>query len=382
MAESSGNCVGCDGSLQEQDFMKCKDCSQKYDLLCANLSPKRFRSFNEAKKRKWVCPECVCKLPKGDNNDTPARSTKRQQPPSNLAAPTGSDESSTSTSNVTTRKKSPVPIPLPVSVSYITEERLREMWQNEMIKELKSMINSSNRDISGQLTTINGQCADFQESLLYVSKQYDDLRKEISDLKQLFGNTTSEIKGLKEENKSLKQNLSACVARVKLLEEENLKQQQWARIQNVEITGIPEHKDEITTDLVMKVSEHIGVAIQPTDIEFAHRVQPRRAVSASHARPIVVRLRQRIIKDHLVAAARKHRNLTARDVGFASDTQKVYVNEHLTKDNKMLLGACKQKAKEVGYKYAWTKNCRVFVRKDDNSPPIPVNSSADLVKIA
>lgn len=378
MADSGGKCVGCKGSLQKKDFMKCKDCSQQYDLLCANLSPKRFRGFSEEKKLKWLCPECVCKRPKSDNNNTPVRSTQLQRPPSppKLLIPVASDESSAGTSNVTKRKRSPV------SSSYITEDRFREIWRGEMIQEFRSMIDSSIRELSGQLKTINGQCTEFQDSLSYVSKQYDDLRKEISDVKQLFGNTSSEIKVLREENKSLKQSLTACVSRVKLLEEEHLKQQQWARIQNVEIIGIPEFKDEATTDLVMKVTKHIGVVVQPSDIEFAHRVQPRRAVGSSQARPIVVRLRQRAVKDQLIAAARKHRGITAGDVGFAGETTRVYVNEHLTKENKMLLGACKERAKEVGYKYTWTKNCRVFVRKDDNSPPIAMNSSADLAKLA
>lgn len=250
-----------------------------------------------------------------------------------------------------------------------------------MKMDLKSVIDSSVRELSGQLKTINGQCTDFQESLSYVSRQYDDLRKEIADLKQLFSNTSSEIKGLKDENKSLKQSLTACVSRVKLLEDENLKQQQWARIKNVEITGIPESKDEITSALVLKVTEHIGVALKPVDIEFAHRVQPRSTVNASLARPIVVRFRQSIPKDQVVAAARKYRNMTARDVGVGGEGHKVFVNEHLIRENKMLLGLCKRQAKEANYEFTWTKNCRIYARKNVTSPPIPIISSADLVKI-
>lgn len=371
MADGGNTCVGCSGSLDHKDFMSCKECKQNYDLQCASLSPKRFRSFNEEKMRKWLCPECICKRPKGDNSDTPVRSTHLQRP----VSPSGVVHEKPSIGNVTRRKKSPA------SGSFITEERVREMWRDDMKQDLKSVVDSSVRELSGQLKVINSQCTEFHASLSYVCKQYDDLHKELSDFKQLFGNAAAEIKWLKEENKSLKQSMSANITRLQLLEEENLKQQQWARIQNVEITGIPEQKDETTTDLVLKVTEHIGVTIQPTDIEFAHRVQPRRTVSASRARPIVVRLRQRIFKDQMIAAARKHRDMTTKHIGIGGDTNKIFVNEHLTKDNKMLLGACKLRAKEVGYMYIWTKNCRIFVRRNETSPPVLINSSADLAKI-
>ncbi|KOB74690.1 Uncharacterized protein OBRU01_08030 [Operophtera brumata] len=106
----------------------------------------------------------------------------------------------------------------------------------------------------------------------------------------------------------------------------------------------------------MKVTEHIGVALEPLDIEFAHRVQPRSTVNASHARPIVVRFRQRISKDRVVAAARKHRNMTARDMGIGGESNKIFVNEHLTKENKILLGLCKRQAKEANYRSEWERD--------------------------
>lgn len=199
------------------------------------------------------------------------------------------------------------------------------------------------------------------ESITYVSKQYEDIRREMADLKKLLGASNNELKSLKEENKALKESLASCAARVKNLEEENLKQQQWVRMHNVEIVGVPEEKDEVPLNVVLKLSQHIGVPILPSDIEFAYRVQPRRAASASRARPIVARLKQRSVKDQLLAAARKKRNLTAGDMGIGGDTNKIFINENLTKENKILLNSCKQKAKEVNFKFLWTKNCRIFV---------------------
>ncbi|KOB73882.1 hypothetical protein OBRU01_10436 [Operophtera brumata] len=252
-----------------------------------------------------------------------------------------------------------------------------------MRQEMQAMLEATIKNtITDQLKTIHNQCTGFTESIAYVSTQYEDLRNQIVDLKKLLGSTSSELKCLKVENKTLRGDLSACMTRVKALEDENMKQQQWVRLQNLEITGIPEDKNESTSELVLKVTKHIGVNIEPYELEFAHRVQPRRAESAARARSIIVRLRERVVKDRIIAAARKHRAITAKDMGIGSESNKIYVNEHLTKDSKMLLNSCKQKAKEVNYKYTWTKNCRIYVRKNETSPAIPINSSADLIKIA
>lgn len=373
-------CDGCRTPNLTGDFMHCHGCRQKYDLQCADLSPKRFKKLNSEGKLKWRCFECKGRQPKVGNTSTPLRpSVGPSQQPTSDVEPVKVKSSENSNENVTMRRKVDDPTR---SASYITEEKLRDIWKNEMRQEMQAMLEATiKRTVSGQLATINSQCTGFQEAITYVSTQYEDLRKEISDLKKLLGTTSSELKFLKEENRNLKDSLSTYGARVVALEVENLKQQQWVRLQNIEITGIPEVKDEMAMDLVLKVVQHIGVTIVPSDLEFAHRVQPRRAESAVRARPIVARLRQRLVKDDIIAAARKYRNLTAKDMGIGGETCKIFVNEHLTKDSKLLLSSSKLRAKEANYRYVWTKNCRIFVRKDEASPPIPINSMSDLQKV-
>lgn len=132
---------------------------------------------------------------------------------------------------------------------------------------------------------------------------------------------------------------------------------------------------------MVKIASCIGIHILPTDIEFAHRVQPRRpSAGNTKARAIVARFKQRSSKDAIVAAARRHKTLTTQIVGLDGDT-KIYINEHLTKENKILLKSCKIKAKEINYKYVWTKNCTIYIRKNEVSPSIPIMCEGDLNKI-
>lgn len=353
-------CVGCKTIIQGKEFMTCQNCKHKYDLPCANISPKRFKKISQESKLRWKCLECKSRQPKLDNTNTPVRAGQ--------LSTEDEDECSSQDQYVTKRRYPPVE-------KYITESTFKEFLSKELKKEIETVVEATlTRLVSNQLKDIVQQFSGFQSSMTFISEQYEEL-------KNVWSSTSLELKSLKEENKALKENLTTLCARVKVLEDENMKQQQWVRLQNVEITGIPENKQEDAVAIVQKLCEHIGVSVAPTDVEFAHRVQPRREASAARARPIIARFRHRVLKDKIIVAARKHRDLNTRDMRIGGESSKIYINEHLTKDNKMLLKLCKQKGKELNYKFIWTKNCRIFVRKNETSPPIPINSSIDVGKI-
>lgn len=353
--------------------MKCTGCSQKYDLQCANLSPKRYKGLNDETKRKWKCSECICKLPKTDNSDTPARaSSSINTQPNDKRGTEGKSLSSGSSVESTKMSRKPSPSP-----SYITEEKMREMLKADK-QDLQLVIESCVNGLSDQINELKVQGKGYQESLSFVSKQYDELRSELADLKKMFGSTSSELKSIREDNKTLRDTITSQAARIKVLKEESTKQAQWSRMQNIEITGIPEIKDEITPDIVLKIAHHIGVSIEASDVEFAHRVQPRHAASTQRTpRSIIVRIKQRALKDRLVAAGRKYRNICARELGLGGEPHRVFINEHLIRENKMLLST----ATEKNFKYVWTKNCRIYVRRNEESPPIAITCSADLSKM-
>lgn len=341
--------------------MSCHGCKQTYDLLCANLSPQRFKKMSHNVKLKWKCLECKSKQPKQDNTNTPVRTAHQ------FEIDEESDAYLSQDNNVTMRRNHS-------ANTLITEEKL-DILKCEIIKDLEAVLESTlTRLVHNQLKDITNRITEFQESINYIGGQYEEL-------KNLLSTTSTALKYVKDENKALKESIITLEARVKILEDTNIKQQQWDRLQNIEITGVSEEKGEDTVCIVQKISQSIGVPIMPSDIEFAHRVQPRRAASAVRGRPIIARLRQRTVKDEIIAAARKHRDLNANKVGISGENSKIYVNEHLTKDNKLLLSSCKNKVRELRYKFIWTKNCRIFVRKNETSPPIPINSSSDISKI-
>lgn len=83
----------------------------------------------------------------------------------------------------------------------------------------------------------------------------------------------------------------------------------------------------------------------------------------------------------MLAAIRARRGLTTADLDIDGPARPVFVNDHLAPLNKLLYGRVRKLGKELGYKYIWLNDCKIFVRKNDTSKAILISSEADLVKI-
>ena len=59
----------------------------------------------------------------------------------------------------------------------------------------------------------------------------------------------------------------------------------------------------------------------------------------------------------------------------------LFVNENLTQPRKELFWRTKQKAKDLGYRYIWTNNGQIYLRKKDDSKAIIVNNPGDIETI-
>ncbi|KAI5634207.1 hypothetical protein NE865_03835 [Phthorimaea operculella] len=233
-----------------------------------------------------------------------------------------------------------------------------------------------------QTQKMHQQTIDLQ---LSITTSVNNLSSEIKDLKNSLDHTDADLRDTKskvsaletqvsdQDNKILE--LSNTITRLSL---ENNKQQQWARQMNVEVVGLPETKNENLYSVIMRLAEIIGAPIQREDITTITRVQ---SASKNHPRNIIIKLNSRLVKDKLISAARKYKELTSYALGFTGESKKIYVNEHLTPDNKQLLNKCRQKAKDIGYEYVWVKNCRIYMRRQDTAPLTVINSEMDLLKL-
>ncbi|KAH9645058.1 hypothetical protein HF086_005603 [Spodoptera exigua] len=162
-------------------------------------------------------------------------------------------------------------------------------------------------------------------------------------------------------------------------------------LNDVIVSGIPESKAENPAHIIKTVSLKLGVDLDDRDIVNVERLGMVRrnfvSDSSQHdvaerprPRAIAVRLCRRTVRDELIQAARVRRGLTTADLKLHGQPQRVFVNEHLTRSNAKLFYLAREAGQRSNFKYVWTREGRIYVRKEDGVSAVRIRSHADIRK--
>lgn len=340
-------CAGCLGDIIDREFLRCCLCSQYYDLKCTNVSEKRFNNtMTLDHKQNWKCPECRNKERKFDNSNTPIRAEKSDErefvPCSEM-------------SNVTIRKTAK------------PEKSMKDI----NIEELNLVVRDAvGRAVKEQFKSLTDLITELQRSMSFLNDQYEDLKKSLEE-------RCSAVKTLKEENSRL----HAAVATLT----ENLNRMEQHQLANdIDISGVPEVKEESTMHIVLAVAVKLGVSLSETDVVSAERVGPmREGMVGQHPRPrpLAVRLARRVLRNDLLQAARARRGVTTADLGVPGEAQRFYLNERLSRTNRQLFSKAREIGKRLDWKYIWTRDGTVYARQRHDSLRLRIRSIADLIRV-
>lgn len=211
-------------------------------------------------------------------------------------------------------------------------------------------------DIKSQLNELRGKQDEVLTSVSFCSNKVSDFEIALSKMHE----QGKIIENLKIENENLKGEV--CHFKTKLNDLE-----QYSRQNNLEIQGVPEKRNENLFDIVHKITDFLSVPFNPNTIESVHRVK---AFKPGSPKNIIVKFLSVKSKDAILAAGKNKRaSSTAANRALCVDniSNNLYINDHLTTENKLLYKRTREIAKERGYKYVWLKNCNIFIRKEDAS---------------
>lgn len=244
-------------------------------------------------------------------------------------------------------------------VDGVTRDFLSKVMQdfkNEVLDELKPFrlelaeLSTAVKFISDKLDTSNCLMEEIKKELIAVKKENAELRNKNESL-------TGEVVDLRERVRSL---------------------EQYTRKNNIEVSGIPVTAHENICAIIKDVGVALEVDIQDNQIAAAHRIP---SFNKDHNPSIVVQFMNRSTRDSLLAKYRERKSLSANQVNPSFRSQKVYINEHLSPANKLLLAKLKQKARESGYTYVWVRDGKFFVRKSAGDKCIKVSSYEEFDRI-
>lgn len=115
------------------------------------------------------------------------------------------------------------------------------------------------------------------------------------------------------------------------LREQIDEQDQWQRLNNTEIKGVPMKNNENLFEILAKIGQKIMFPITKNNINFVVGIQPGYPTE-NRMKPIIVSFINRYFKEDFIAAGKAAKSLSSSDIGF-SGSNRIYINDHLTIKN-------------------------------------------------
>ena len=159
--------------------------------------------------------------------------------------------------------------------------------------------------------------------------------------------------------------------------------EQYRPCQNLEIIGVPVTEKEDTAEIVLEVAKALDLPISRSDISIAHRLptKPSRNENQLPQPPaIIARFVNRTIRNNLYSR-RKETDKTDFSKFTVTETRRLFINENLTQLRKKLFWKAKQRVKDADFRFIWTNNGNIYVRKSESSNSIPIQNEQDIAKI-
>lgn len=340
----SALCGACGDGCDKSKALKCAKCQAFFEFQCLNMDKKNFEKMSKTIKSKWLCPNCTPKAPKGDRTHTPIRSL------------------------------------LPLAP---------ELDEIQALKSVKSGATSSPTLSVGD-----------EVNAAVVVSEIRQLREELCCLRDGLENTTAVLNRLCEKIETLDSRIDYCETKIQLLEkrqsetnilketvsilQEQVELQAQQLLENeLEIAGVPELVNENLRHIVITTAQKLGVDLAADELMEVYRAGPRRiprptGEGEKQLRPIVVKMVRISKRRELIKAAKSRKNLTTEGIITSGTHYRFFLNERLTKHNRQLFYAARQRSKQLGYKFCWIRNGSIFVRKEEGSAAILIRNSAKL----
>ncbi|XP_026316501.1 uncharacterized protein LOC113227729 [Hyposmocoma kahamanoa] len=215
---------------------------------------------------------------------------------------------------------------------------------------------------------------DLRSTVRACEDRLDKMEETVRDIKVAQGTST----GI---NPEVVQTIRALEENVERLQRDINERDQDLLSYEVELSCVPEEGGENPIHIVLACAAKLGVQIDQRDLVSCTRVGALRREEGARPRQLAVRLARRDTRDALLRAARVRRHLTTEGLGLKCQPRPIYVNERLTRVNRQLFYTAKQTARRLQWKFVWTKDGRIYVRREAGTAGHRIRSEADLDKI-
>lgn len=390
-------CSECENVIEHGTLLACVSCKKPFHYQCLKMTTPDFIANIQKLRRGWMCVSCnnVNRRRRADN--TPVRPQPRDMSFLELTNMSCDEVADASNCSVLLVDVTADPPGNPANVEEVHNAPMPAASSSRTLGSIG--VDEFNYTLSVTLDdkfgTIKNQLS--QELTQHLEDIKSEFYIKIDSLKENVISINGKLECLQKENQSLRKELDDLKASsppnnelldtVTQLRTELNEREQASLTNDVELTNIPEAANESVGHVVLTMASMLGVAVEERDLVYCERVGARRPAEVpapgaqadgaqqkrmegpagphERPRPIVVRFARRALRDELLKSARVHRGAKTGNFIPTKPSQQFYINERLTRTNRVIFGRARKIAKLQGWQYVWTKDGRVQARKAD-----------------
>ena len=126
----------------------------------------------------------------------------------------------------------------------------------------------------------------------------------------------------------------------------------------------------------------MGVYVSEHNLSVSHRMPVSKRYKGKHSGPpaIIAKFTRRDVKEKFYDARAKLHDVSTLDLSY-SDDNNIYISESLTESNRELFKLRLKAKKDLRFNFIWTRNGRIFMRKDKEAPAVLIRSTDELQEL-
>ena len=251
---------------------------------------------------------------------------------------------------------------------------IQEAVAKAIANQMKIHSEAVEKKLDEKLEIFTTRLEKINEKIEKIEKDQVVVHNKLNNIDGYINNLWKENKEMKRENEELLKKVKEGNRKVEVTQDKLDDLEQYGRKTMLEINGFPRMENEDPWKIVLALAEKLEVALTEDNIEACHRI------SGNEKAGLIVEFASRKKRDEMIYYRKKLANISIKDFGYEGDNR-IYVNESLTPKRKSLIRELKAKKDEYNFKYVWSKKGIIFIRRDENSRALRINSLIDLNKL-
>ena len=251
------------------------------------------------------------------------------------------------------------------------ETNLKSEFRNLLKHELNTYLVKFEEKLDKIMTDLKHQkeeILEVQTSQTFINNELEEIKKKVKSLEEDKKNNSQMHEKLNEKTNYVQNKIEETGQWLDDLD-------QYGRRENLEFHGIPKLDKENTNIIIKDLLKLININVNDNQISTSHRLP---STKNDRSPTILVRFINRDIRNTIYFQRSKFAKI--KDFGIPG-MNNLFINENLTSKKKNLFIKTLRCKYEKKYKYIWTFNGDIYVRKDDSMPREKISTLADVLKM-